>query len=59
MPGEGPDKRQHALTHEAPEADEDHDTHGVADERATVLQPDGEEVKESSQQVESTPPQDH
>ena len=43
---------QHPLTHEGAEPDTDHDTHGVADERATVLQPDGEKVEDTAEHVE-------
>jgi hypothetical protein len=56
MPGEGSDKRQGPLTHEGAEPDRDHETHGIADERATVLQPDGEKVSDTADRVESERP---
>jgi hypothetical protein len=53
---EKPPNMQHPLTHEGAEPDKGHDTHAIADQRATVLQPDGEVVKDSADQVDADPP---
>lgn len=58
MPEGGPEDRQNPLIHEGAEPDTEHDSHEVADERATVLQPDGEPLEDTAARADSREPRD-
>ena len=48
MPGKAPEDHQNALTHVGADPETDKTTHNAADEVATVLQPNGEELERSA-----------
>ena len=55
MPGDGPEETQNPLIHEGAEPDRDHDSHAVADRRANVVQPTGEPLEDT---VDEVPPKE-